>query len=328
MGRIKLADQLERRVGVVDVVIGQLLTLMLLGGGDTGTRAAIGVECRTLMRVFAVTQALRQSAGKAAAARGAVDLGGHPCADGSVIGRSAPVSRLCQTLPQGIGGLTVVGLKLGQHNVVIFDVDHDVHKPVVLGRRADHRRAADVDVLDDFIIGRALGDGFLERVEVDHHQINRTDVVGVHRRAVVGIVTQGQQTAVHHRVQRLDPPVHHLGIAGDIRHVLDLQTSRTQRRRGAAGAQQFDPPRGQGLTEWHEAGLVRYGNQRAAHGIEVGGHGNQQPFCGLVGHIKFISGQVPDANGSLLRLGQGPANAGGILHCAPHENNLLCRTWL
>ena len=145
---------------------------------------------------------------------------------------------------------------------------------------------------------------------------------------MVGIVTQGQQTAVHHGVQRLDPPVHHLGIAGHIGHILDRQTRRPQCRSRAAGAQQLNPPRGQSLTKGHKAGLVRYGNQRAAHGIEVSGHGIQQPFCGLIGQIKFISGQVPDANGSLLRLGQGPANAGGILHCAPHENNLLCRTWL
>ncbi len=33
-GRVELADQLEGRVGVVDVVVGELLALQLPGGGD------------------------------------------------------------------------------------------------------------------------------------------------------------------------------------------------------------------------------------------------------------------------------------------------------
>ena len=59
---------------------------------------------------------------------------------------------------------------------------------VVLGRRAHHRRPADVDILDDRVAVGALRDGRLERVEVDHHEVDRADAVRVHRRGMVGIV--------------------------------------------------------------------------------------------------------------------------------------------
>ena len=48
----------------------------------------------------------------------------------------------------------------------------------VLRRRAHHRRAADVDVLDRvFERAAGLGDGGLERVEVDDQQVDRADAV-------------------------------------------------------------------------------------------------------------------------------------------------------
>ena len=39
-------------------------------------------------------------------------------------------------------------VKLGQQGRVILDIHHDIDEGVVLGRRADHRRAADIDILD------------------------------------------------------------------------------------------------------------------------------------------------------------------------------------
>ena len=64
---IELGDQLESGVGVVDVVERQFLALVLDDRGhDAGTRPSSGVriEGRPLVRVFAVAQVLRQTAGK------------------------------------------------------------------------------------------------------------------------------------------------------------------------------------------------------------------------------------------------------------------------
>ena len=48
---------------------------------------------------------------------------------------------------------------------------------------------------------------------------------------------------MHLGMQRLDPPVHHLGKAGEVGDVLDLQPGRGDRLRGAAGRDQFDAMR-------------------------------------------------------------------------------------
>ena len=62
-----------------------------------------------------------------------------------------------------------VGTDLAEHGVVVRRVDDDGDAVVVLGRRPDHRRPADVDQLDTRIGG--------ERVEVDDDEVDRFDPV-------------------------------------------------------------------------------------------------------------------------------------------------------
>ena len=51
-------------------------------------------------------------------------------------------------------------------------------KAMVLGRRADQRRPADVDLLDRLFDGHVRpGDRRLERIEIHHHQLERHDAV-------------------------------------------------------------------------------------------------------------------------------------------------------
>lgn len=90
-----------------------------------------------------------------------------------------------------IGEGEAAGLHRGQHVVVVTGVDDHGHRRVVLGRRAHHGRAADVDLLDAFVGGGATGHGLGERVEVHHHQFERLDpefgqLVGVLLLAQVG----------------------------------------------------------------------------------------------------------------------------------------------
>ena len=72
-----------------------------------------------------------------------------------------------------------------QHLLVVGRLDHHGHVGVVLGGGADHRRPADVDVLDAVVEGAAFGDGRLERIEVHHQKIDRLDAVLFHRGGVI-----------------------------------------------------------------------------------------------------------------------------------------------
>jgi hypothetical protein len=87
---------------------------------------------------------------------------------------------------------------------------------VVLGGGADHRRAADVDVLHARLEARAGGRGLLERVEVDPQKVDALDRVLAHGAGVIARVPHAQKAAVDLRMQRLDSAVHHLRKAGDL----------------------------------------------------------------------------------------------------------------
>jgi hypothetical protein len=91
---------------------------------------------------------------------------------------------------------------------------------MVLGGCAHHGRAPDVDLLDDLVESdaRALH-GRGERVQVDHDQLEGRDPGLDDRLAVGRQASIGQDPAVDPRVERLDPPVQHLGEAGDRRDV-------------------------------------------------------------------------------------------------------------
>src|SRR5690606_3505818 len=129
--------------------------------------------------------------------------------------------------------------------------------------RAQHGRAADVDVLDDVLELRVpVGGDLLERVQVQHQQVDRLDAVPGHHRVVHA--APPEQGAVHLRVQGLDPAVHDLGEAGDLGDILHGQTGLAQGAGGAAGGQQLDVVGGEGAGEFDQAGLVRNGQQGPA----------------------------------------------------------------
>ncbi|GMA79181.1 hypothetical protein GCM10025880_55980 [Methylorubrum aminovorans] len=145
---------------------------------------------------------------------------------------------------------------------------------MVLGRRADHGRAADIDVLDAVVIGLAGLQRLLERVEVDHEQVDSADPVGSERRLVLGVVAHREKAAMNRRMQRLHPSVHHLGKAGQLGHLFHGEARLGQRAVGAAGRDQFDAPPAQRRGEVGEPGLVRDGEKGAGDPDLVARHGN------------------------------------------------------
>ena len=255
--RIEFGDAFVSRVGVVDVVVGELLALGLPRGRDAETGVRRAIERRRLVRVLAVAQFLDQPAAEGAIVRR--DVGkrvGEPIRNRRVIGRSARI---------GLGGepeaerkrcRASVLRKLGQHRGVIAGLDDDGDVVVVLCRGADHRRAADVDVFDTVgEIGAARRRGF-ERIEIDHQKIDRPDVVRPHCFGVRGVVAHRQQAAMDRRMQRLDPAVHHLRESSEIADVEHGEPGVAQNLARAAGGNQLDAVAGQRASEVDDAGLV------------------------------------------------------------------------
>ncbi len=141
---------------------------------------------------------------------------------------------------------------------------------VVLGRGAQHGRAADVDHLDRLVVARAAGDRGLERIEVDDQQIDLGDPLRGQCGHMRGVVAPCQQAAVHAGMQRLDPAVEDLGKAGQIRHLAHGQPLGPQQPRRTAGRDQLDPQPRQPPRQIDQTGLVRDRDQRAAGGGGVG----------------------------------------------------------
>ncbi len=111
-----------------------------------------------------------------------------------------------------------------EHRAVVARLGDHGHARVVLCGAADHGGAADVDVLDDLVVGRAAGDGLLEGVEVDAHQIDRL-AADLAELGAVRVGVAHEDAAVHPRVQGLDAPIHDLRRAGEVRHVDDRHTA-------------------------------------------------------------------------------------------------------
>ena len=72
-------------------------------------------------------------------------------------------------------------------------VDHDRHRTVVLRARSDHRRATDVDLLDDLRRSRPARDRLDERVQVGDQELERDDAELVDGGHVVRVVLIGEQ---------------------------------------------------------------------------------------------------------------------------------------
>jgi len=97
------------------------------------------------------------------------------------------------------------------------------------------------------------------------------DAVLLHRGGMVRIVADREQPAMNFRMQRLHAPVHHLGKARQVRHVLHRQRRLLDRLRRAAGRNEFDARLVQRAGEIGKARLVGDGNEGAADALDVGG---------------------------------------------------------
>ena len=181
-------------------------------------RAHAAVEGRLLVRILAVAQVCDLLVGVRPGGRKAlIGARREPCRDRRLIARGAGECLGGQTRAQRQRQQSPGPAQCAEHLLVVGRVDDHGRKGAVLGGRADHRRPADVDVLDDLRrVGVAARDGLLEGVQVHAHQIDLLDLL-LGRGLQVGVlVATGEQPRIEAWMKRLDAPLHDLGEAGEL----------------------------------------------------------------------------------------------------------------
>ncbi len=277
---IEFLDQLPGCVQVHQIVVGKFLALNLFGSGDAG--GAGRVERRGLMRIFPVAQ--RDGSWSADVERGGQCVAGgrdfgQTQRDRAIVRCRGRESLLGQT-PVRIRGERSGTQFVEQCRVIARRSDHRDVLPV-LGGGADHRRPADVDILDQlFKRGVGLGRDLLEFIQIHGHQVDGRNGVRGQRLHVLGL-----GPALHPggdaRMNGLDAAIEHLGKLGDLG---DLEQGRNTRffedAVGAAGGENLEAQGGQALGEIDDAGFIGDAEESAVQG----GH---EPFifsCGGVRH--------------------------------------------
>ena len=247
---------------------------MTRAGKASGVAAALGVGAHC---AAAGARSPRWRSGAAAAA-GAVD-GCRRLQPAAVVAR-APASPRSRRRTRGCGGRpstpalrrsdsgvdAAAGAQRVEHRVVVAGVDHDHHVAVVLGRRARHRRSADVDHLDHLGLGGAgagLAQRLAERIEVHHHHVDRHDALLGELAAVRLLGAIGEDRAVDPGMQRLDAAVEDLGRAGDRGDRRHRDAALLEVAQRAAGREDLEAQLDQAARERVDAGLVRHRDERA-----------------------------------------------------------------
>jgi hypothetical protein len=273
----KLAHELECRIGIGDVVEAQLLALDLRGGGYARSALAGHVERRPLVRILAVARQLRalgpdgQALGQELAA-----LRREPARDRAVVRSGSPECLGREPPAQPQSGAAIVRAHRLEHMSVVLRLDHDRHARMILRGGAHHRRSADVDHLHGGLVAGALGHRGLERVQIDHDQIDRRDVERLDRRHVRLEVAARENPAVHCGVQCLDATIEDAGRPGHAGDVGHRQPGFAQGTRRAPGRDELHAHARQLAREIDQAGFIPHGQEGApdrliGHGRAPGG---------------------------------------------------------
>ena len=242
--------------------------------GETRARAVERpVEGRRLVRVLAVAEGQRALGVEPQPRRELVgrrrrrarrsrraEIGG----DRRVVLCRPPERLLREPVARGLAEPALLSPELVEHERVLGRVGHDADARVVLGRGADQRRAAYVDLLDR--LGERhtrLRHRRLERIERDDDQVDRRDTVPVERLQMRGHVPSSEDPAVDLRVERLHPAVEHLGEPGDVAHLTDGDARLAQEPGRPPGREDLDAEPRERPGEVDDAGLVVDRDERA-----------------------------------------------------------------
>ena len=157
----------------------------------------------------------------------------------------------------GLGGHGTFSLDLLDDLRVVSRINDNCDGAVILGRGADHRGAADVDVFDG-VSERAvrLRDRLLKRVEVPDDGVDRINAVLFQSLHVLGDVAAGQNAGVNLRVKRLHAAVEHFREASVVCDFFHSHAFLLEELGGAAGRKKVVAEGDELTGEIHNAGFI------------------------------------------------------------------------
>ena len=266
-------------IGVNVIVVAHGLAAELFGMGEPVLVQRIQVESCLLMRVLAIPQqmgaiprtrvCLREHGiliGNVVIRRRLVGgdafrlrpLFGRPLVDGRVIGGC---------VGESLGGEPATLLKaepatvfdaLG-HQRIVSGIGNDGDCGAVLRRCANHGRATDIDFLDGVRLIRTGTDGIRERIQVDHHQVERLDAQRLQLLDMRGVGHIGKDARMNVRIKGLDTAVKAFREAGDFTDLGHVDTKFGETLGGRTGGDDFSACGDERLCKHVDAFLVEYG---------------------------------------------------------------------
>ena len=153
-------------------------------------------------------------------------------------------------------------LQFFEHLVVILGVDYHRDVLIILRRRPDHCRAADIDIFDT---RREIGAAFercLERIEIDADYIDCVDIQLFELRHMLGVGAHCKQARMHVGVQGFNSAVEAFGKARDIGYSDNFEPRLFQRLCRAARRNYFKAVFNQPFAKFNNARLVRNADKR------------------------------------------------------------------
>ena len=264
--RIEGFYALPRGIGISDVVVRKLFALQLRVSGQAARRGlGLAIKRRRLMRIFAIAHLLHFLKLRVEDLRKGA-LGGHRLqvrqrgkviADRTIISRCMAEDFFRQGKARGAQRCALTCCHLAQDDCVVRRVHQHGHVFPIFGGRAQHRRATDVDVFNR-VVKRAIGLGnrLGEGIQINHHQINRRDLMRLHQRHMLRQPAPPQQAAMNFGVQGFHAPIEHFRKAGVLRYIRNRQALLTQKLGSAAGREQLHAVRVQGCGKFSQARLV------------------------------------------------------------------------
>ena len=120
--------------------------------------------------------------------------------------------------------------------------------PVIFRSGANHRRAANVDILNcrckrDILFRHSC----FKRIEVGYHQIDGGDAVRIRFNAMFGIIPLREEPAMNFRMERLDSTIKQLRKTSVVRDINRVNPGITEMSLRATGGQDFYPALGENL---------------------------------------------------------------------------------
>ena len=255
---VELANDIQRCICVLNVVVRKFLAIQLLSVCQREVSGrVVAVEGCRLVRVLTITQRLlnieleEQLLWQAS-------LLAHICSDARVVLCSVSISLSRQLQTSSLLSIAL-SLNLIENLCIVCRVADYGYILVVLSSRTQHRRTANIDILDSLShLNTLLSDSLTEWIEVYANHIDKLDTILAQRLQVALQIATSQQTAVYLRVQSLNSTVANLRKTCNLADTDSLHTILLQQALCTACCYNLPAKRLQTAYKLNQTGLVAY----------------------------------------------------------------------